>query len=178
MNSPFSNLYEQLIARIKDQVPSIRYINQDLGQLENYNPSTGRPSVTYPCILIDFDNFTANDLGEAAQTLEGEVIIRLALDTWTNASSLSSPELREKSLKYFDVEFDIYRSLSRWSADSLYDDNNELIAHYGALSRTATSTEKRDDGLRVRVIKFQTSIEDYSVTERLRKTAATAEITS
>ena len=175
MNSPFSNLYEQIMLRIKDQVQSVRYINQELGQLENYSSSTGRPAVTYPCVLIDLDSFSTSDLGGNAQSLEGEVVIRLALDTWSNASSLASAETREKSLKYFDVEFDIYQAISSWSPDSLYNEDT-LIAHFSTLARIAVSTEKREDGIRVRVMRFKAEIEDYSATDKARIAIAQLEI--
>lgn len=166
MNSPFSNLYEQIMLRIQDNINPIRYINQELGQLENYNPATGRPSVVFPCVLIDFDNFTAEDGGDGLQMLTGEVVIRLAIDTWTPAHNLMTAETREKSLSYFELEFALNQALGNWAADSVFNDQQKLIAHFSSLSRAAVFTEKRDDGMRVRVLKFKTAIEDWSLCYR------------
>src|SRR5690606_7773624 len=114
MTSPFANLYETIIARIKAQVAAVRYVNQDLGQLENYNPNTGRPAVSFPCVLIDFDNFNADDLTDKIQELEGDVIIRIALDTWSNSSSLNNSDTRSKALAYYDIEHAVYKALHAW----------------------------------------------------------------
>lgn len=154
MNSPFANIYLSIMARIKTKVPAVRYVNQDLGQLENYNPSTGRPAVTFPCALIDFDNFAADDLTHSVQELEGDVIIRIALDTWSNASSLNDATTRSNALAYYDVEHEVYRALHGYCPGNADD--------CGYLTRTATSTEKREDPIRVRVMRFKLRFKDDS----------------
>ena len=157
MNSPFANLYEAIMARIKAQVPAIRYASQELGQLENYNPSTGRPSVTFPCVLIDFDNFAASDLTYGIQDLTGDVIVRIALDTWSSASSLTPADVRAQALNYYDVEWNLYCALHGWSP-------NPDTAGY--LTRTGVQTEKRDDAIRVREMRFRLRFTDTSAEDR------------
>ena len=53
--------------RIKTKVPSIAWTDQDLGQLEE---ETERPSVAFPCVLIDFQNTNYSELHEGVQWAE------------------------------------------------------------------------------------------------------------
>lgn len=169
MNSPFANLYETIMARIKSEVTAVRYVNQDLGQLEYYNANTGRPAVSFPCALIDFDNFNADDLSDKSQELEGDVIIRIALDTWSSASSITPTEVRTKALSYYDVEHAVYKALHAWCpgpADSC-----------GYLTRTGTATEQREDAIRVRVMRFRLRFRDDSACPIYQQATATPDIT-
>lgn len=50
MTSPFATLLTALQARIQDKVTAIRYIDQDLGQLQDEM----RPAISFPAALIDF----------------------------------------------------------------------------------------------------------------------------
>jgi len=164
MNSPFANIYLSIMARIKTKVPAVRYVNQDLGQLENYNPSTGRPAVSFPCVLIDFDDFNADDLTHNIQELEGDISLRIALDTWSSASSLNDATTKAKALAYYDIEHEVYKALHGYcpgNADTC-----------GYLTRTATSTEKREDPIRVRTIRFKLRFKDNSAAETQSTTTA------
>ena len=53
-NNPFSKLYEAIMARLEAQVPAIKYISLNLGQLENYNYAAGnKPSLNNHTPLLD-----------------------------------------------------------------------------------------------------------------------------
>lgn len=168
MNSPFANIYLSIMARIKTKVPAVRYVNQDLGQLENYHPSTGRPAVSFPCVLIDFDDFNADDLTHNIQELEGDIILRIALDTWSSASSLNDATTKAKALAYYDIEQEVYKALHGYCPGSADD--------CGYITRTATSTEKREDPIRVRIIRFKLRFKDDSAAETQSATTATPAI--
>lgn len=182
MNSPFANIYLSIMARIKTKVPAVRYVNQDLGQLENYNPSTGRPAVSFPCVLIDFDDFNADDLTHNIQELEGDLILRIALDTWSSASSLNDATTKAKALAYYDIEQEVYKALHGYCPGNM--------DFCGNLTRKATGTEKRsnfllprnhrtttssslhkkEDPIRVRTIIFKLRFKDISAAETQRFT--------
>lgn len=154
MNSPLGKYFLEIMNRIKDAVPGVRYINQDLGQLET---DLDRPAVSWPCVLIDFDQFEFTDESYNAQIGEGLVIIRIGYAPYSSSSSLTPDQVREKALEYYEIEQSVYESLQGWQG-----------TEFGAMTRTATGNEKREDKLRVRYIVFKstyqdnTAIDDYS----------------
>ncbi len=148
MNSPFANMLSEIMARIKSQLPDVRYINADLGQLDFYET---RPAVSFPCVLIDFENFTFAHQGEACQMAEGTVKVRLAHTPFSNSSSINDTEVREKALSYLDTEYRLNRALHAWQGES-----------FGYLMRVAADTEKREDDIRVRELRYTTCFQDNS----------------
>lgn len=123
----------------------IRYINQELGQLEE-----ARPPVTYPCVLIDMDEFEYSETGnEAKQMADGFVVIRLALPTYSSSSSLAPDAVFEKAMDYYELEYKVYSALHRWAPTG-----------FGKLLKKKASTEKREDNKRVRIMAFAVNFED------------------
>lgn len=164
MNSPFATLFLLLQERIKTAVPEIRHIDQDLGQLEF---SKLRPSVAFPCVLIDFENFTFKDNGDNSQSAEGNISIRLAFSPYSN-SSQSTPTLwKEKALAYYDIEWKLNKALHGWHP------NNDA---FGNLDRATAGTEGREDDLRVRKIVYEIAFEDDSTEDSLTMVPATLDV--
>ena len=91
MNAPFANIFLAIQQRIAATVPAITYIDQDLGQLN----SNGRPPVSWPCALIDFENFRFENLGENVQTAEGLVVLRLGFAPHSNSSQATPPATQQ-----------------------------------------------------------------------------------
>lgn len=147
LQSPISKLYNAVLDRIKSAVPGIRFINQDLGQLEFYDT---KPPVSWPCVLIDVGELNFEEHLHNMQIATANIIIRLALTTYSDVSSLTTDQVRELGLKFFELEHELCNVLHNWQPP-----HDEL----GALVRTATATEKRDDNIRVRQITFTTSLQ-------------------
>jgi hypothetical protein len=149
LQSPFANLYESVMARIKEKVPAIKYIDQDMGQLENYGL---RPAVGFPCLLIDTDEFEFSEQGNDSRQLgDGFIIIRMGVPAWSSSSGFTPAAIREKALQYYEIENEIFKALHRWSPDG-----------FNRLLRRKVRTEKRDDEIRVRIIAFQVLYTDES----------------
>ncbi len=149
LQSPFANLYESIAERLKLKATSIRYIDQDLGQLENYGL---RPAVSFPCVLIDVDEFEFSDMGNDPRQLgDGFVIIRLGEAAWSSSAKFSPAGVREKALQYYEYEQEIYKALHNWSPEG-----------FSRMLRRKLRTEKREDDIRVRIMAFQLSYTDSS----------------
>lgn len=146
MNSPFANLFEALQTQIKAQVPAIRWIDQDMGQLESYNE---RPAVAWPCVLIDFDGWNFENMGQNCQTAEGDIIIRLAFPPFSHSNNLSP--VKDKALIFYEHEFNLHKALQGWNPEG-----------FSPMTRISADTEKRNDPIRVRVIRYRIAFEDYS----------------
>lgn len=146
--SPQANLFEAILAKIAADVPVIRYIEQDLGQLENYDI---RPAVSWPCCLIDIEEMKFSNSGAHLQHADGIVTCRIGLVKYTDSSNLTPPLIRENALQYYEVENLLFTALHAYNPPG-----------FGKLIRLASATEKRDDDIRVRVIKFAISYTDNS----------------
>ncbi len=145
LQSAFANLYEAVTARLDTLVPELRYINHDLGQLEE-----PRPSVSWPCALLDFDEFEFTDVGGTLRQLgDGFVVIRLGLQQWSGTSNLKATGIREKGLQYYELERKVFDALHGWAPTG-----------FGRFLRRKASTEKRDDDIRVRLLVFTLNFEE------------------
>lgn len=150
MNSPFINMYLEIVTRIKTRMPALKYVNQDLGQLENFGD---RPPVMFPALLIDFDNWNFSQIGDHEQLASGNVTMRLVYPPFSDSSSLTDAKVREKALSFYELEWELHKLLHGWTGVA-----------FGALMRESAETEKRDDNLRVRNIVYSTCFQDSSAT--------------
>ena len=151
VESAFAQAFLSIQARIKDQVPEIAWIDQDLAQLEHYDV---RPAVQFPCCLIDFINFTFKEMGDLDQWGEGTIQLRLGFAPFSSANSAAPLVSQEEALQYYELENKVFKALHGW------------IPEYGGvpitepLIRTTAVSELRDDTFRVRVNHYTTAYED------------------
>lgn len=139
--SPEANLLKGTIKLINDEVPEIRYISQDIGQLENYEI---RPSVSWPCTLIDIEDGVFSDTADQnIQIAQKIVSIRLGLVKYSDVNNLSPEAVKDAGLQYLELEHKIYSKL-----------HGKAVQGFGKFIRIADGTEKRDDDIRVRFVKF------------------------
>jgi hypothetical protein len=149
MNSPFANLYIDLQKRIAAYADDIAHIAPDVGQLS----AKSRPPVSWPCALIDFEDFTFTNLGRNVQVAAGTVLIKLGFAPHTVAAQDTPDEYRDAAIGYYDIEWELHKALQGWSP------TNE---HYGSLCRTSVTTQRRSDSYRVRELRYSISFDDYS----------------
>jgi hypothetical protein len=144
-------MFTEIMARLEAEVPEVRYINQDLGQLENY---TDRPAVSFPCILIDFEDFDFSDMAENTQMGEGTILIKVAMNPFSDSSSLTEQAVRVKALNYNEICWKAHKALQGWQGES-----------FGALMRTADKKVPREDALRVRETLYSCVFQDYTTAD-------------
>ena len=158
--SPFAIMFTALQDYITAQVPEIKWIDQEFGQLENYKEGY-RPAVLFPCVLIDFTGWRFEDAGQKVQTGIGDVDIRIAFEPYTNTSQVTPIAQREKALQCYELEKKLYQALHGWNPSKTQG------VFIQKLQRTTTDTEKREDTIRVRIMRFATGFKDTSATEPL-----------
>jgi hypothetical protein len=153
----FAQLLIMMQERLMENVPDIRYSNQDLGQLE----APGDPPVSWPCALIDMSDTQYADLMGGTQ--EGNVCtvsIRLGFNPYSQTSNLQPQAVREKGLSYYDLEDAIYRCFQGWTGNGMF----------SPFTRVRAVTEKREeDRFRVRVLIFTTAFEDDGARPAMQK---------
>lgn len=155
--SPFAFLVDNLIDYLGNltetvdgqQQKILRYADQDLGQMENYDI---RPAVSYPGVLIDMDETAFDDEAENVQRGNSIVQLRFFAPAWSATNNLVEGSIRLAGLKFYEVEQKVHAALQGYRPSG----------GYGKLSRLSAKTEKRNDAWRVRVVRYKLLVEDYT----------------
>lgn len=162
MESGFGQLFLSVQSRINALASAVRYIDQDLGQLEYY-PENGRPAVSWPCVLIDIEATNSGDLSQGVQWLELAVHVRIGFSPFSSANSLAPDISKEKALQFYEIETAVYIALQGWDCGGIV----QPLTRQGGIA-----TEKREDPFRVRVMTFTTATEDDSAAWYHKRIAA------
>ncbi|HJT75518.1 MAG TPA: hypothetical protein VJ720_15885 [Chitinophaga sp.] len=158
MDSLFSNLFSALQSHITTAAPAIKGVYPELLQTENYK---GAPAV-WPCVFVDFTNFTFAELTQNVQDAAGELVFRLAyrVTAADNTTFIDTPTV----LGYYEAERQLHQALQGWTNGSI-----------APLTRTKISTEDRVDRdwtFRVRIITYSLNFNEYpaaTVTSAIEK---------
>ncbi len=139
-------LYKNLLARLDANVPELAWIDYDQGQIDF--PGTSYP-IDFPAVLIDFEEIPWEDVGQMVQGGVLTIAFRIAFEIWEDSNNHTPEDSRNAGLLKLQLINKIHQYLQGHSA-----------GHYNALSRTRQFTEKRDDGLKVITMQYQTYIRD------------------
>lgn len=157
MTSFFAQLFTSLQEHIKATVPEIRWIDQDLGQLEWYHE---RPAVSWPCVLIDFNNTTYDQESQQVQWGNATITFRLGFPSFSPSNSLAPQAVKEMALQYYELEQRLYVALQGYDGGGICQ----------PMTRVNIASERREeDNFRVRVLTFTTAFEDISAMPQMQK---------
>jgi len=137
-------LYLAIVTQLKAEVPELRWIDVDEGQLNDENPS-----VAYPCALIDIDYPNCSDESEFIQMCIARVTIRYAFKPSGSASGVAPTLNQEKALERWGIVTKTYSALQGWGTDEA-----------GSFSRRSQTNERRRDKLQVVNQVWETSFEE------------------
>ena len=171
MNSTFANIYRSLLDKINTltvsdpPVPAIKYIDMDYGQLEQE-----RPPASFPCLFIDFQDWRFTNEAKLAQIAEGNIVMKLAVNPYSSTSSITPEEARDMALYILDLESRLYVLLNGFRATSQVDPNDPtvVVRQTTPLIRTATISDNRRPGLKVKEITFRCTFTDLSAMPQYR----------
>ncbi|SMO48230.1 hypothetical protein [Solitalea koreensis] len=135
-------IYLKLLARLKE-LPQIKYIDRDKGQLEQYEGD--RPPVAFPCILIKQSLPQCKNLTPKEQLCSAQITVRVAFDYTGDASSISGEARLQSALSYFDTVDAVLAKLQGWGD-----------AEMNAWERTSQLEEDRRDNFSVLRITLKT----------------------
>lgn len=142
-------IYTAVMARLKDKVPTLRWIDLDTGQLEVGD----RPPVAFPCALISISIASARDVTDTVQECSARVRVRLAFDQPAKTDSATPTDVIEKSLNPYDVIAEVYAALQGF-----------YTANFDSLSRARQDRETSINGLFVYSLEFITTFTDETAT--------------
>lgn len=140
-------LLNDILTRIKTEIPQIKYVDEDWGQLDYYSP---HPPVQFPAAIIDCINATYTNEGKLIQLGDVQVRIRIADQKLTNSSVKAPQAQRDNAFAIYDLLATIHAKLHGWPANKPY---TRLIRQ--SLKRTV-----RNDGMRIHEIIYTTRLTD------------------
>lgn len=149
MESPIANLFLAIQDRILDQVPEIKYIDQNMGQYLN---NEFRNQMLFPALLVDFPTEDFSELQGLNQFVDVNIMVTLFYEVWDHTNSLTPMEIKEAGLKYLEIDQKVFMALQGWHPDFC----EPLIR------RQSKNHNANETGLRVKEISFSTQYEDYS----------------
>jgi len=151
--------------RLESEVPALKYIGQDWGQLSLY-VNGDRPPVKFPCALVDIMSGQFTNDGNLVQEGLLQIVISVA-DMTQNVSRKAPIDLTANEMRIYDIIQDIYKALHGWSGG----------VDYSGFVRTSFGRAIRDDGIRMRTITFTCNWQDrYAQTVTNRTPAASVKL--
>lgn len=152
---------------VKNKLPEIRYCNQDLGQLEVY--TGGSPSVSWPCLLIDFSDVDLTDLGRYEQQGEFTLRFRLGFNPFSQTSNLQDEDVRKLGLYYYALENKIHAIFHGWIP--MHHENKTEPLCQPLSCRKIFTENRQDDTFRVRGLNFTGGFMDDSASPKRKSVA-------
>jgi len=165
MENLFGQLYLDLSAHIKASVSRIRWIDQDFGQLEVFEY---KPGVAFPCALIDFVQSGFSNLAMKSQMADLNITIRLGFAPFSSSAVLAPFDVKEKALEYYDIEQEVYEAVQGWQPVFEGNEYTQPFIRVNAQTEQRLSASGTQDanGLRVRVLLFNTQLEDHTAVKK------------
>lgn len=163
-------LFLAIQERIKTKVPKVKWIDHDLGQLEVQQE---RPTVLFPCVLIDLPDTQFDDESEGAQIGNPTIEIRIGFAPFTYTNHVAPLPAREAALEYYEIEQEVFEALHGWEPVGA----DGTILGQSMLRRSAR-TERREDTIRVRSLSFVSMYEDGTAKKKRRTVSVSPRITN
>lgn len=135
----FTGIQNRLIA----QVPELKLVDFDLGQLEQEE----LPPLDYPAALIGFTDSIIAELGGRSQQGEATIVVRLVFRVFERTSSVVAGQFRTVGLQHLDIVDKVKWALHGFSG-----------TEFAPLSHRNFRTEPRAD-LRIYDLEFYTLVD-------------------
>jgi len=138
-------LFQQIQLHLTTNVPELKWIDLDQGQLEI--PEEQYP-VQFPACLIEFPNVPSwQSLSHGLQIGDATITFRIAFDIY-NDTHKDAPDI-DAALSKLQLINKIHKHLHYFEGD-----------HFNKLERIASFQEKRQDALTVIIMQYNTNIRD------------------
>lgn len=168
----FLALQQRIASLTSGHAPVFRFIDHDLGQLDD-----DVPGIAYPAVLIDMPSFTYTDLGEHIQQAEGIITLRIIFAPYAATDSVTPVRTQLQALHYYDTEQQLHQLLHCWTPNYLLDDEDIIRPNFfGSLYRVSARTSDRRRDLRIRELSYRIVYEDHSMQHQYMTLPAEMEI--
>jgi hypothetical protein len=139
-------LFIAVCDRLKTEVPGLRWIDAEQGQLN----TAERPAVAFPCCLVDISYPNCETIMGGRQKIKAQIQLRVAFLPAGSTNAGAPGLVREHALGCMDTLDMIHRVLQWWNGGNLFN----------PLRRRRAVPEKRADGLKVYTIIYETEFMD------------------
>lgn len=103
-------IIEPILARLKESVPELNFIDIDLGQLQLPDPP-----VDWPCALVDAFHVQYSSNGRGSQMALTTVTVRLGFNLYGPSDVDAADSLRQQALEHYDVYKKVCKALHGFS---------------------------------------------------------------
>jgi len=141
-------LYETILERLSDQVTELKEIDFNMGQLDVLNMDV-RPSVLFPCALLDIALPVCEDNDEEEQLVNARITVKLAFECPLPTDSQASTLRRDAALMLFEIVDKVYKALQGYGTDE-----------FATFSRKSQVPDNRYAGIKIIDMVFETSFVD------------------
>lgn len=145
-------IYRSLVKQLQTEVPELRWIDLDGGQLEA--PDENYP-VQFPAAFIDFRSIQYQQLSRNMQQGIASISVRIAFDIYEDFHG-DSPNIEEAANR-LRLLHNIYVALHGFSGLILEDESDN---HFSKLQRQSMQAERRQDAIKVYDMIFQCAVRD------------------
>ena len=138
-------LLEAIQKRITEKVTTLKYIDEDWGQLDYYS---NNPPVQWPCCLIDYGTIAWKNLGGKQQQGTATIILYVANLKLTNTSSKAPTTQRTQAWQIQDIIQQVHQCVH----------THLPTPTSSVLYRKSTARVKRDDGIQQYQIIYECTV--------------------
>lgn len=143
-------LYEAIVTRLTTEVPDLKMIDFEMGQLDVLALDK-RPSLVFPCALIDISYPGCDDEGSGAQVVTARANIRLAFECPLPTDSRAPETRRSAALEIFTIVDLVYAKLQGF-----------ITTEFSGFSRKSQTPDNRYAGIKIINMIFETTFEDLT----------------
>lgn len=127
-----AELFISLCDFLEKEVPELRWIDEDEGQL---NTSEGiRPPVDFPCCLIDIHYPTCKDINETEQVVSAQIVLKIGFQNMGETYNKAPRPVRKKALERLAVVEKVQNVSQGWTADDTIEPLSRKSAHSSLLA--------------------------------------------
>lgn len=149
-----------LMERIRTQVPEIRWIDLDMGQLQ----VSERPPIAYPACLLDMEYSSCEQLSREHQQVTVSIRLSIVADGIGTTHTGTPTYIREKALSVMNVLQRLHTALQWWDNDRMW----------MPITRSSVRPERRNDGLKVYNAVYQLRYIDQQDSQESTTTTSSA----
>lgn len=107
-----STIIKDLQEMLAHELPRVKYIDKDWGQLTMEQPPVG-----WPCILIDIEEVDVKQLTDGNEHARATVVLTVANKRTTSSSAHAPRVAKEKSMETIDLTDDVHRLVQGYYAE-------------------------------------------------------------
>ncbi len=144
-----AELFVALCDHLEKEVPELRWIDEDEGQL-NTQPGV-RPPVDFPCCLIDIQYSGCRDITDTEQVVTASITLKIAFQPTGETNNKVPEHIRKKALERLSITDKIHVAIQGWTADDTISPISRRNARPSVMANKA----------KLYTIVYETTFEEY-----------------